>query len=96
MSLIRETQTITDAAAVRRLLKAKGFTCKLSVRRWNPPLGGNGYFSVELPIPEGVSVVSSGGSDKPGTRYGSSDGGQHAALLSRLDETLKQIQLENP
>ena len=28
--------------------------------------------------------------------YGSSDGGQHAALLSRLDETLKQIQLENP
>ena len=61
MSLIRETQTITDAAAVRRLLKAKGFTCKLSVRRWNPPLGGNGYFSVELPIPEGVSVVSSGG-----------------------------------
>lgn len=90
MPLIKVTDT-TRAADVRHELKQLGFTDTVSIRRFNPPFGGGHYFSVDLPIPEGVSVISCGGSTGP-TRYGSSDGGAHARRIGELSTLLKRIQ----
>ena len=96
MSLIKQTNTIPDAATVRHLLKAKGFTEKLSVRRSSSPFSGTTFFSVEITAPARVSVITSCASDRPGTAYGSNDGGQHAGRLAELDRTLEQIESEHP
>ena len=93
MSMIKQTENIPDAATVRRLLKERGFTHKVSIRRCNSPFSGMVFFDVSMKIPEGVTLITSGSSDRPGTQYGSSDGGKHASLLVELDRVLFEMKI---
>ena len=78
-----------NANEVRIYVIDQGFQDKIKIRWMNNPFGGNGHFNVTLAqVPQGVSVVSSSGSNRD-YQFGSSDGGVTAGRLVRLRELLK-------
>jgi hypothetical protein len=77
-----------SAAEVRSFLKSHGFK-KVSVRWGNNPFGGEGKFMVKrTDLPDGISLITSSGSQEP-TRFSSDDGGQTAKMLADLRDILK-------
>jgi hypothetical protein len=95
MSLIRQTDQIPDAATVRRLLKAKGFTA-IKVKRSHSPWSGDVYFNVSTPTPPGVAVVYDSGCEAhPGEKFFSDDAGRTAGNLQSLAAACKAIEAES-
>lgn len=92
MSLIKQTDKIPDAATVRRLLKAKGYT-EISVKRCNSPFSGTTFFDVQMKAPPGVSVITDSGSERnPGQKFYSSDAGATAGKLATLHDACKELE----
>jgi hypothetical protein len=78
----------TTAHQVRLFLRLQGFT-DFRVRFGRNPFGGTDRFIVcPTHLPEGVSVIYSGGSQQP-DRYFTSDGGVTAGIFARLQEALR-------
>jgi hypothetical protein len=93
MSLIKQTDQIPDAATVRRLLKAKGYT-EIKVKRTHSPFSGDTFFDVTAPTPPGVAVITDSGTEHtPGGVY-SSDGGATAGKLQSLADACKLVARE--
>lgn len=81
--------TFANAVEVRRFLKERGFL-KVKIRVGHSPFGGrNLYFVKRTDLPEGVAIATSSHSDKQGTGFYSSDGGQTSKLLSDLARVLE-------
>ena len=91
MSLIKQTDQIPDAATVRRLLRAKGYST-IKVKRSHSPWSGAVFFDVSIPTPPGVAVITDSGTEHtPGGIY-SNDAGATAKLLTTLADACKQVE----
>lgn len=80
-------EKFTNAAAVRRFIKEKGYTGKIKVRWSNNPFGGEGLFWVAITDnPPGAMIFNESGSDIPSTTY--SNNAEVSKKYAKLREIL--------